>query len=314
MSDTNPNAPASPATAAPAVPATPAPKDGATGTATDPASAPAAAPANAPSNAPAAADPASTAPVAAASGSPDDEPSETEKEILAIAREKSRLRADRDKLKDKLSQAEKLEKAQELQKAGDYVGALEVLGIDPDDFYVKSTDQIVKRDKKVVDPVEAATEAAKKVLKEAEDARERAANAKADNRWKGAVDTILDTDYDKFPALTRAIATGRVTRDDMLKYAYGCMEAKADSSPEAVAKAFEAHLAPKKKVTAPVKDGAPAPAATAAPAAAAPASGTPPSALASNAPVKPEFEDTGSVDGNYRAVMAKLGYALPAHY
>jgi hypothetical protein len=295
-------------TQTPATPAvTPDPKDGSAVT-----SAPVTAPANAAPNAPAVADPASTAPVADAGGSLDntDDESDTEKEVLAIAREKARLRSERDKVKDRLSLADKLEKAQEFQKAGDYVAAIEAMGWDPDDFYVKSTDQIVKRDKKVVDPVEVARAEARAAVKEATEAQAKAANEIADRRWVSNVDLVLDSDYDKYPNLTRALATGRVTRDDMLKYAYGRHNTKLDSSPEAVSRAIEDHLATqaaksKPKVTPAAKgNGAPAPAE--APAAA--GTNPPPSALGSNAPAKIEVEDTGNVDENFKRALAKFGF------
>jgi hypothetical protein len=309
--DENTATPATPV-AATETPATPAPKDGTPGTSGD-ASAQAGAPANAAPNAAAAA-PVSTAPDANASGSLSDvdDESETEREVLAVARDKAKLRAEKEKVKDKLTKAERLEKAEELVKSGDYVGAIEALGMDPDDFYVKSTDQIVKREKKVVDPAEVAREEAKKVLKEATEAQERAANEKADRRWVANVDTVLDADYDKYPLLTRALATGKTTRDDLLKYAYGCVNAKVDSSPEAVAKAFEGFYSEQQRKAKPKVT----PAATPSPDAAKASGGTPvagtnqtpPSALGSNAPVVAEVEDAGNVDENFRRALAKFGF------
>lgn len=320
MSENNTTSNASTPSAAPATPAASgeAPKDGGQSTQPGTPSTPAngAAPESAKAGAQTGADAASTATGADATGSQGDEGelSATEKEVLALSREKARLRSEANKNKEKLSKAEKLEKAEGLIKSGDYVAALEALGLDPDDFYIKSTDQIVKREKKVVDPVEAAKAAAKEVLDEAEKNREKVANEKADKAWLTNVDRVLDADYDKYPDLARALATGRVTRDDMLQYAYACVEAKQDSSPGAIAKRFQDHLAPKKKVSAaapPAGNGASAPAA--APATPAASVGAPPAAT-NNAPPTAPNEDTGSIEENFRRAMAKAGYGLPAYY
>lgn len=214
-----------------------------------------------------------------------------EERLTKLANERDALRTEYDGKKDLISDGETKRKAAEKAKAGDYLGAMEILGFDPDDFYVKATDQINAREKAKKDP----TKAAEEVIERHETKKQEEARLNAEKNWKSAAGAEIEKSFDSYPDVARAIASGKISYDDVMKVGYAEAANGRDSSAPVVLKLIQEKLKP-----APAADpGKPA-------AAAAPASGKPPAASNSDVPVdKPVDEGDLSVEEAFERAKKK---------
>jgi hypothetical protein len=201
--------------------------------------------------------------------------------LIELGREKDGRRADAKKYEAAVAKVSKVDAAEAAFAKGDYLGGLEVLGLDPDDFYLKSTDAIASRTRAAQDPAKIAEEIVAKKLTEHETTKQTEARKAQEKSWTSQAQIAMESA--EYPDVMRGIAVGRFTWDDVLKVGYTLAEKGQDSSPKAVLKAIQDQIKPPAggaAAAAPEKKDAPA-------------VGAPPSALNSDAPPQKAEEDDG---------------------
>jgi hypothetical protein len=212
----------------------------------------------------------------------------TEQRVLRLDNARQALRREKQEQRETLSAGETKRKADALVKEGKYVEALETLGLDADEFYLKASDQIHARTKKDKDPAEIARETTERTLREQEETRAAEATKSLHQRWTAETKGILfEKGTVEYPDVAKAIVAGRFSHDDILRYGEARAAQGLPSDAEATLKALQAGLAPK--------------------AAEPTTSAAPPAALISNAPPsKPEDWDALPLEEALAKAKAKF--------
>lgn len=195
----------------------------------------------------------------------------TEVSILRIAKERKTLLEERATHKDALSRGERAGKAEAAFKAGDYLAGLEAMGLDPDDFYVKATDQINSRTRKQQDPREIAREEAQKLLQAERVASETNASQRVVTDYVNSVRDVMFSDYDSYPGVARALVSEQIEPSFFHAVAIALKETGKPHGPKDVLTLINGQFAPKK---------------------AAPAAATPPLALVNDSPTVVVADDS----------------------
>lgn len=199
--------------------------------------------------------------------------------LIELGREKESKRGLEKKLQEALADVGPTKKFRDAVAAGDFIASLEALGIDPDDYYMKASDQIAARVRAAQDPAQIARATVKEELTAHETKRQTEARAAEVKAWTDFAQTTLEASFAEFPDVGRGLAAGRFTWDDVVKVAYTLVEKGQDSTPKAVLRAIQDQIKP---AAAPAKaEGTGG------------AAGAPPSTLNSDAPSHKAEEDDG---------------------